>query len=156
MLGSDAETQEEMDAEVGLICVARVGRRLGPRLHWSRIASASGLRAEMIRGSFVTRTARLWENCTMSFTSWIRGFRKPGGARTSRIRRRVSCRLLLEPLEVRFAPASLVPLASFFDGNNGHGPNGGLVADGSGNLFGTANSGGAYGRGTVVDDVKAT
>jgi uncharacterized repeat protein (TIGR03803 family) len=92
----------------------------------------------------------------MSFTSWLRGlkalaqhtFRKQGGTRSNRPRRLTSSNLLVERLEDRLTPASLVPLASFFDGNNGSGPNGSLV-EYNGNLFGTANSGGAYGRGTV-------
>ncbi len=40
---------------------------------------------------------------------------------------------------------------SFQGGNNGGNPNGGVVVDGSGNLFGTAGEGGYYSRGVVFE-----
>jgi uncharacterized repeat protein (TIGR03803 family) len=95
----------------------------------------------------------------MSFTSWLRGlkalaqhtFRKQGDTRSNRTRRPASSRLLLEPLEDRLVPASLVSLASF-DGNiEGAYPTPYLVEanDNSGNLFGTTFTGGTSGDGTV-------
>jgi uncharacterized repeat protein (TIGR03803 family) len=95
----------------------------------------------------------------MSFTSWLRGlkalaqhtFRKQVGTRSNRTRRPTSSRPLLEPLEDRLAPASLVSLASF-DGNvEGAYPTPYLVEanDNSGNLFGSTFTGGTSGDGTV-------
>jgi uncharacterized repeat protein (TIGR03803 family) len=47
-------------------------------------------------------------------------------------------------------PISLVS----FDGSNGQSPTGGLIADAAGNLFGTAQGGGAAGAGTVFEISK--
>jgi len=58
-------------------------------------------------------------------------------------------RLFLERLEDRTLP-SLVMLASF-NGSNGAYPNDGLINDSTGNLFGTAEEGGASGYGTVLE-----
>src|SRR5208337_1073544 len=58
--------------------------------------------------------------------------------------------------EVAAGSGSITTLASF-DGTNGAGPNGGLVEDSSGNLFGTTAyggpmySGGGSGAGTVFE-----
>jgi uncharacterized repeat protein (TIGR03803 family) len=82
---------------------------------------------------------------------WQSGERSSRRRHARRTKRQTPHRLMLEPLEDRLAPASLVPLASFFDANNGSGPNGVLIGDGSGNLFGTTNAGGALGRGTVFE-----
>ena len=41
-----------------------------------------------------------------------------------------------------------------FDGNNGWGPEDGLIIDGNGNLFGTTSSGGGHDLGTVFEIVK--
>jgi uncharacterized repeat protein (TIGR03803 family) len=41
-----------------------------------------------------------------------------------------------------------------FNGTNGAGPNGGLIADAAGNLFGATGGGGAYGDGTVFEIAK--
>jgi uncharacterized repeat protein (TIGR03803 family) len=43
-----------------------------------------------------------------------------------------------------------------FNGMDGAGPAAGLMADGSGNLFGTTTGGGAYGEGTVFEIAKTT
>jgi uncharacterized repeat protein (TIGR03803 family) len=56
----------------------------------------------------------------------------------------------LEQLEDRTVPSTITPLASF-DGANGSYSNARLVIDGSGNLFGTTELGGAYGFGTVFE-----
>jgi uncharacterized repeat protein (TIGR03803 family) len=59
---------------------------------------------------------------------------------------------------VAFAPsqpraADLVPLVRF-NGTNGAGPHGGLIADADGNLFGTTLDGGANDVGTVFEIAK--
>src|SRR5262249_15945080 len=59
-------------------------------------------------------------------------------------------RLSLELLEDRVTPATLTTLASF-NGANGYYPSTGLVKDGSGNLFGTTEFGGASNQGTVFE-----
>jgi uncharacterized repeat protein (TIGR03803 family) len=48
---------------------------------------------------------------------------------------------------------TITTLASF-NGSNGSAPQAGLVMDSSGNLYGTANGGGAYGKGTVFELVQ--
>lgn len=50
------------------------------------------------------------------------------------------------------APSTLVN----FNGSNGEGPNGGLIADSSGDLFGTTESGGANGFGAVFEVVATS
>ena len=55
----------------------------------------------------------------------------------------------LETLESRLTP-SLSTLASF-TGTNGGSPQGNLIMDASGNLYGTTSSGGASGDGTVYE-----
>jgi uncharacterized repeat protein (TIGR03803 family) len=59
-------------------------------------------------------------------------------------------RLLLEQLEHRCLPA-VATLASLMDSPGGRDPFGGLVADSSGNLFGTTAAGGTHGDGTVFE-----
>jgi uncharacterized repeat protein (TIGR03803 family) len=70
------------------------------------------------------------------------------------------CSLLCALLGVAAAgiPASaqtLIPLVSF-NGSNGQYPSAALIADGSGNLFGTTENGGAYKDGTVFEIPKTT
>jgi hypothetical protein len=54
----------------------------------------------------------------------------------------------LEALEDRLAPATLTTLASFTS-STGTGPDGGMVMDSQGNLFGTTVQGGTFNYGTV-------
>jgi len=67
--------------------------------------------------------------------------------------------IILLPLAVavvapsRSLAASLTPLVSF-DGTNGVAPEAGLIADASGNLFGTTSGGGANNGGTVFEIAK--
>jgi uncharacterized repeat protein (TIGR03803 family) len=46
---------------------------------------------------------------------------------------------------------TLTTLVSFYGGNSGSGPRGGLIEDANGNLFGTTVSGGYFGYGTVYE-----
>jgi uncharacterized repeat protein (TIGR03803 family) len=62
----------------------------------------------------------------------------------------VRSRLSLELLEGRVVPSTLTVLAAFH-GADGSTPNGGLIEDSSGNLFGTTELRGAYGDGTVFE-----
>ncbi len=47
-------------------------------------------------------------------------------------------------------------LHSFKDGNDGGGPNGGLILDAAGNLFGVTDAGGTSGKGTVFELIHAS
>jgi uncharacterized repeat protein (TIGR03803 family) len=49
------------------------------------------------------------------------------------------------------AGSGTITTIALFGGTNGANPDGGLVADASGNLFGTTSSGGAFGHGTVFE-----
>jgi len=49
------------------------------------------------------------------------------------------------------AGSSNIKILAGFIGGNGGSPNGSLILDGSGNLFGTTASGGAYGQGTIFE-----
>lgn len=49
------------------------------------------------------------------------------------------------------ATGGTVTTLAFFDGSNGTHPNGNLIADSAGNLYGTTSGGGAYGDGTVFE-----
>ncbi len=63
---------------------------------------------------------------------------------------------LVSNLQIGGTPAdSLASLASF-SGANGANPDAGLIADSSGNLFGTAEGGGANGDGTVYEITKGS
>jgi len=57
--------------------------------------------------------------------------------------------------EIVSGSGSITVLASFA-GANGSNPRGGVALDGSGNIYGTASSGGAYGDGTVFKIVKGS
>src|SRR5262249_24687305 len=119
--------------------------------------------ARRIRCCFCPSADRLLSGAVvMAIPSWLESLnlrsRKTIG-RSARARRGPHAALALEPLEDRLAPASLVTLASFFNGNNGSFPNGGLVPFEDGgvtHLFGTTNAGGAFGRGTVFEEVNGT
>src|SRR5262249_7795050 len=63
---------------------------------------------------------------------------------------------MLHRLEDRNAPASITTLASFDNTKGAYPYTGGLVQDSSGNLFGTAFLGGAYGYGTVFEVVAGS
>jgi uncharacterized repeat protein (TIGR03803 family) len=54
------------------------------------------------------------------------------------------------------AGSSVITLLAAFNGANGDSPNGSLVEDGSGNLFGTTSFGGAFNDGTVFEVGKNT
>jgi len=49
-----------------------------------------------------------------------------------------------------------ISILASFNGSNGESPNGGLVEDANGNLFGTANDGGAHRDGTLFEWVKSS
>ncbi len=97
------------------------------------------------------------KDLSMAFTAWLvslfqarrRPIRKASRRRTPWNR----VNLHLETLEDRLAPASVVTLASFATPSTGTAiyPNGGLAADGSGNLFGTTGDGGVDSFGTVFE-----
>ena len=63
--------------------------------------------------------------------------------------------LLLGPLAVAHAAATLTTLASF-DGINGANPDCDLIADAAGNLYGTTAFGGANNDGTVFEVLNST
>jgi uncharacterized repeat protein (TIGR03803 family) len=81
------------------------------------------------------------------FRSLLSRFTKYRPAGRQRRMPRGNRRLVLEQLETRLTP-SVVTLASF-NGTNGNGPECDLLMDGSGNLYGTAYSGGAQNDGVV-------
>jgi uncharacterized repeat protein (TIGR03803 family) len=60
--------------------------------------------------------------------------------------------LHLEHLETRLTPSYVLSTLASFNGANGSAPESSLIMDGSGNLYGTTNSGGASGKdGTVFE-----
>jgi uncharacterized repeat protein (TIGR03803 family) len=69
---------------------------------------------------------------------------------------RRSSRLLVEPLENRLTPSFGVSSLAFFNGANGLNPGAGLIMDGGGNLYGTTESGGAFGYGAVFEMAKGS
>jgi uncharacterized repeat protein (TIGR03803 family) len=92
----------------------------------------------------------------MQLLSWLRK-RMTGRAQTRRTpARKLTPRFRpqLETLEGRLTP-SLTTLASF-TGPNGGAPQGNLIMDPSGNLYGTASSGGASGAGTVYEVARGS
>jgi uncharacterized repeat protein (TIGR03803 family) len=67
----------------------------------------------------------------------------------------------VEILEDRWCPSGggaqwQDPTLASFNGGNGSSPDGGLVMDGNGNLYGTTSSGGAYSDGTVFEYVPGS
>src|SRR5690349_608740 len=92
---------------------------------------------------------------SFSFTNWLKSLKTNFlGTRRHhpRLGARPLCtaRLSVQLLEDRVTPATITNLASF-DGANGYYPSTGVVEDGSGNLFGTAELGGASNQGTVFE-----
>ena len=92
----------------------------------------------------------------MSFNSWLQNLKSTCGLGSGRRalsrppqRRPRSALPRLLQLETRLTP-SLSTLASFI-APAGLGPQGAMVMDGSGNLYGTASAGGASGQGTVFE-----
>jgi uncharacterized repeat protein (TIGR03803 family) len=65
-------------------------------------------------------------------------------------------RLFLEQLESRVTPSFGLSTLGIFNGANGAFPNGGLVMDSNGNLYGTAVNGGASNDGTVFEVAKGS
>jgi uncharacterized repeat protein (TIGR03803 family) len=57
--------------------------------------------------------------------------------------------------EIRHGGGPIIPVAAF-NGSNGASPEGGLVLDGNGNLFGTTTLGGSANRGTLFEIPKGT
>jgi uncharacterized repeat protein (TIGR03803 family) len=57
--------------------------------------------------------------------------------------------------EIVHGSGTVTVLASF-NGTDGAGPNGSLVLDGNGNLYGTTAGGGTYGSGTVFEVAKGS
>ena len=51
---------------------------------------------------------------------------------------------------------AITDLVSFNGSSNGKNPSGGLIADSSGNLFGTTSAGGANGGGTLFEWVASS
>ena len=87
------------------------------------------------------------------------------GKRPLSAARRKKARLFLEELEIRVTPSFGLSNLGFFgtivgvqygDGTNGANPWSGVIMDGSGNLYGTATSGGADGDGTVFELAKGS
>src|SRR5262245_25798112 len=99
---------------------------------------------------------------SFSFTNWLKSL-KTNFIGTRRHHPRLGARplrttrLSVEWLEDRVTPAILTPtLLVSFDGANGANPVAGLVMDGSGNLFGTTQFGGASNLGTVFKIAAGT
>ena len=85
--------------------------------------------------------------------SWLRNLIGGPSCRRSRRSKTTSVKypsLRVEFLEDRSVPTTLTTLASF-TGDNGSSPDGSLVRDGAGNLFGTTQYGGSSGDGTVFE-----
>ena len=87
------------------------------------------------------------------------------GERPISASRRKKTRLFVEKLEIRVTPSFGLSNLGFFgaivgvqyaDGTNGSEPGSGVIMDGSGNLYGTATSGGADGDGTVFELAKGS
>src|SRR5262249_51196605 len=103
--------------------------------------------------SFYSRSALERRNL-MSFFSWLqkRTWIRAAQPRASKPRPqpvRRAPRLTLEQLETRLTP-SLSTLGSFL-APGGFTPYAGLIMDTSGNFYGTASAGGAFGVGTVFE-----
>jgi uncharacterized repeat protein (TIGR03803 family) len=76
--------------------------------------------------------------------------RAPARQRAPRFRPR------LETLEARVTPSSGLSTLALFNGANGAEPFAGLIADSSGNLYGTTASGGANGSGTIFEIARGS
>ncbi len=86
--------------------------------------------------------------------SWKSGSSRSRRAQSRSARR--GTRLFLEQLESRATPSIGLSTLGVFNGANGANPEAGLIMDGSGNLYGTANIGGANGQGTVFELAKGS
>jgi uncharacterized repeat protein (TIGR03803 family) len=123
------------------------------------LAPSCGLRTAIWRYHEIRRPRLNEEILVMHFDPWLRSLRcislSSAGRRQRLLRRgwsrRRPAKLHLEQLETRVTPSySLSTLASFVFPDGAH-PDAGLIMDSSGNLYGTTQSQGAYGDGTVFE-----
>ncbi len=91
-----------------------------------------------------------WFSWPSSSNRILRGQRRNSASRSKKTR------LFLEQLESRVTPSIGLSTLGIFTGANGQSPRAGLIMDGSGNLYGTTEVGGANGDGTVFEIAKGS